>query len=188
MYIYIYIYMRTHNDDNRNNHNDSMHLYKDMIKYECIKSGCKMMSTDGGFKRVGVVGLGLMGHGIAQIAAQAGYQVLAIEAQDAALSTGMKRIETSLDKTLMRDMKKGLLTEQEVKDKYGDIMSRISTTTKLEDAHDCDLMIEVIVENMEIKIDFFKNLGKIIRPEAVFASNTSSLPITAMALASGLLE
>jgi len=144
-----------------------------------------MMSSSGGFKRVGVVGLGLMGHGITQITAQAGYEVLAIESQDSALSTGMKRIESSLEKTLAREMKKGLLTEGQVKDKHAEIMSRIQTTTKLEQAHDCDLIVEVIVENMEIKMDFFKNLGKIIKPEAVFASNTSSLPVTAMALASG---
>ena len=70
--------------------------------------------------------------------------------------------------------------------KYDEIMSRISTTTDLSAAKDCDIIIEAIVENIEIKTAFYKNISHLIKPEAIFASNTSSLPITSMALASGM--
>jgi NADPH-dependent 2,4-dienoyl-CoA reductase/sulfur reductase-like enzyme len=169
----------------------------------------RAMSSE--IKKVGVVGLGLMGHGIAQIAAQSGYNVLAIEAQDAALKTGVGRIEGSLMKMLEKEAAKGKITAAEVKPKYDQVMSRISTTTSLADARDCDLIIEAIVEKKDVKDAFYKSLGPLIKPEvravllvcrdktiirltcsssrsclqAVFASNTSSLPITSMALASG---
>jgi len=138
------------------------------------------------FTKVGVVGLGLMGHGVAQVTAQAGYQVLAIEAQPAALDAGLKRIQGSLSKVIAKDVTKGKYkTEAEGKAEYDKIMSRITTTTDLKDAKDCDLIIEAIAENMDLKVNFYKNLGPIIKKECVFASNTSSLQITNMAIASG---
>ena len=138
------------------------------------------------FKTVGVVGLGLMGHGVAQVTAQAGYNVLAIEAQPAALDTGLKRIQGSLQKVIAKDVTKGKYkSEAEGKAAYDEIMSRIKTTTDLKEAKDCDLIIEAIAENMDLKINFYKNLGPIIKKECVFASNTSSLQITEMAIASG---
>lgn len=141
-----------------------------------------------GFKKVGVVGLGLMGHGVAQVTAAAGFNVLAIETQEAALNTGMKRIEDSLNKVVARGVKKGKIPETDRYREFDRVYSRIETTTKLEDAHDCDLIIEAIIEQEPIKIDFYKKLGGIANPDCVFASNTSSLPITNMAVASGRPE
>ena len=135
----------------------------------------RMNSSSDGIKLVGVVGLGLMGHGIAQITAQAGYKVLAIEAQDAALKAGMGRIEGSLMKMLEKEASKNKIGAAEVKPKYDEIMSRISTTTSLADAKDCDLIIEAIVEKMDVKVNFYKTLGPLIKHDAIFASNTSSL-------------
>lgn len=139
--------------------------------------------------KVAVVGLGLMGHGVAQVTAQAGYQVLGIESQEAALKSGFKRIEMSLEKVISKDVKKGTYaSEADGKNAYDKIMSRITTSTKVEDAHDCDLIIEAIAEDMDLKLKFYTHLGKVIQPEAIFASNTSSLPITSMSLASGRPE
>lgn len=137
------------------------------------------------FRKVGVVGLGLMGHGVAQVVAQAGFQVIAIESNVNALNTGMKRIEGSLGKVITKDVSKGVITEVQGKEKYNQIMSRLTGTTTLNDAHDCDLIIEAIAENMDLKLNFYKNLGSIVQPDCVFASNTSSLAITNMGLASG---
>lgn len=137
------------------------------------------------FKKVGVVGLGLMGHGVAQVTAAAGYQVLAIEAKPEALAVGMKRIEDSLAKVVARSVKTGKETPEGAKKSYDDIMGRITTSTNVADAADCDLIIEAIIEKEDIKIDFYKKLGPLIKPSCVFASNTSSLAITNMAIASG---
>jgi 3-hydroxyacyl-CoA dehydrogenase len=130
------------------------------------------------FKKVGVVGLGLMGHGVAQIAATAGYEVLAIESNEEALKVGMKRVDDSLGKIIAKDVKKGNLTEAEGKAKYEQIMGKFTTSTSINDAKDCDLVIEAIAENMDLKLSFYKNLGTIVKPTAVLASNTSSLAIT----------
>lgn len=136
-------------------------------------------------KKVGVVGLGLMGHGVAQMVAQAGFNVYAIEAHQQQLDVGMKRIDTSLAKMIARDVKNGKMTEDEAKLYHGTVMSRIITTTDIAEAHDCDVIVEAIIEDKDAKIKFYKHLGPLIKPSAVFASNTSSLQITDMALASG---
>jgi len=137
-------------------------------------------------KKVGVIGLGLMGHGVAQVTAQAGYDVIAIESQPDVVRAGMKRIEDSLEKVAAREFKNGKIkTLQEGTDKSKEILSRIKTGTKLSDAVDCDLIIEAIVEKEDVKIEFYSQLGHIVKPNAIFASNTSSLSITPMAIASG---
>lgn len=132
--------------------------------------------------------MGLMGHGVAQVSAAAGFDVLAIETQQDALDTGMKRIEDSLNKVVARGIKTGKINEADKQKEFDRVYSRIRTTTKLEDAKDCDLIIEAIIEKEPIKIDFYKRLGAIANPDCVFASNTSSLPITNMAVASGRSE
>jgi len=129
-----------------------------------------------------------MGHGVAQVTAAAGYQVLAIETKKEALDVGMKRIEDSLSKVTARAVKTGKQTPEGAKQMFDETLGRISTTTNMADAADCDLIIEAIIEKEDIKIDFYKMLGPLIKPEAVFASNTSSLPITNMAIASGRPE
>ena len=143
-------------------------------------------TRDLSLKTIGVVGLGLMGHGVAQVTAQAGYNVVAIELQPAALDAGLQRIKGSLNKVIAKDVTKGKYkSEAEGKSAYDEIMSKIKTTTDLKDAHNCDLIIEAIAENMDLKINFYKNLGPIIKKDCIFASNTSSLQITNMAIASG---
>jgi 3-hydroxyacyl-CoA dehydrogenase len=139
------------------------------------------------FKRVGIVGIGgLMGHGVAQVTAAAGYQVLGIESQQSALDAGVKRIDDSLSKVIKRNVSKGVYDEEAGAAAKADIMSRIETSLNLEDVNSCDLIIEAIPENLDLKLQFYTNLGKIVtNPDCVFASNTSSLQITAMAEASG---
>lgn len=122
----------------------------------------------------------------AQVTAQSGYDVIAIESHPDVIHAGMKRIEGSLDKVAARDLKNGKIkTVQEGADRNKEILSRIKTGTKLSDAVDCDLVIEAIVEKEEVKIEFYSQLGPIVNSNAIFASNTSSLSITPMALASG---
>ena len=117
--------------------------------------------------------------------AQAGYQVVAIENSQQALDFGMKRIEGSLGKVIAKEVSKGKYSESEGKESYKSVFSKITPTTKLSDAQDCDLIIEAVAENMELKIGFYKSLGQLINPNCIFASNTSSLEITSMGKASG---
>ncbi len=127
-----------------------------------------------------------MGHGVAQVAAMAGYQVIGIEMQQAALDTGIKRIETSLGKVVKSKVAKGLLDEAAGAKEIKDVMGRIKASTDLSALKDCDLIVEAIVENMDLKLKFYKNLGSVVtNKNCVFASNTSSLQITAMAEVSG---
>jgi 3-hydroxyacyl-CoA dehydrogenase len=159
-----------------------------------LVSTCKYSSThavsadagnDGGFKNVGIIGLGLMGHGVAQVAAMAGYRVIGIETQKSALDAGMKRIETSLGKMMANNVKKGIYDQKKADDEYKQIMSRITASTDINNVKNCDLIIEAIVENIDVKLGFYKNLAKVVtNKDCVFASNTSSLQITAMANAS----
>ncbi|CAE7719106.1 hbd, partial [Symbiodinium microadriaticum] len=119
-----------------------------------------------------------MGHGVAQVAAQAGYNVVALESNSEALDKGDKRIEESLKKMIAKDVKKGKVTDDEGKTNFAEVMSRIVLTTDIAKAHNCDLIIEAIVENMDVKLDFYKHLADKIKSDAIFASNTSSLQVT----------
>ncbi|CAH0482104.1 unnamed protein product [Peronospora belbahrii] len=142
-------------------------------------------SGDIKIQKVGMVGLGLMGHGIAQTAATAGFDVVALDANSTGLESGMKRIETSLNKLLGRSIKKGTMNQQQADEKATATLARITPTTKLDDLVDCDLVIEAIVENVEVKKAFYANLGKVVKPSAILASNTSSLAISDFAGSSG---
>ncbi|RLN71912.1 hypothetical protein BBJ28_00022238 [Nothophytophthora sp. Chile5] len=136
-------------------------------------------SSDGiEIKKVGMVGLGLMGHGIAQTAASAGFDVVALDSNAKGLESGMKRIEGSLGKLLGRSVKKGALTQQQADEQAAATLARITPTTDLADLGDCDLVIEAIVENVEVKKEFYANLGRVAKPSAILASNTSSLAIS----------
>ena len=137
---------------------------------------------------VGVVGLGLMGHGVAQVSAAAGFNVIAVEAKEEFLKTGIKRIEGSLGKVISKNVQKGVYDEAGGKRAYDDVIGRIKFTTNLQDVKDCDLIIEAIVENVELKLSFYKTLGPLAKKDAIFCSNTSSLQITQMAIASGRPE
>jgi len=121
-------------------------------------------------QKVGVVGCGLMGSGIVQVCAQAGFEVKVREIDDAALAKGLGRI----DKFLQGGVDKGKMTA----DQKAAIVGRISGTTKLADLGDCDLVIEAAVENIAAKHEVFAALDAACGPDAIFASNTSSLSIT----------
>src|SRR4051794_39229589 len=126
-------------------------------------------------KKVGVAGLGLMGHGIAQVAAQAGYEVVVREVDDATLQKGIGKIE----KQLGRSVEKGRL-EQSAAD---EIRGRIDGSTSLEGFADCDLVIEAITENLGMKIELWRELDELVKDGAVFATNTSSLSVIDQAAA-----
>src|SRR5262245_47847724 len=128
-------------------------------------------------RRVGVVGCGLMGSGIAQVSAMAGCDVVVHEVKQEFLDKGFARIHGSLGKLV----EKGKLPAAEA-DKA---KARLKPTTNLADLKDCDLVIEVIVEDLPAKKKLFAELGKLCKKETIFASNTSSFPIGEMADASG---
>jgi 3-hydroxybutyryl-CoA dehydrogenase len=126
-------------------------------------------------KKVGVVGCGLMGSGIAQVCAQSGLQTVVSEINDDLLNKGMGIIKTNLSKSV----EKGKLAAQE-KDA---ILGRLKATTNMADFTGCDLVVEVVVENMQVKKKIFADLEKICPPHAIFASNTSCLSIMDIAMA-----
>lgn len=120
-----------------------------------------------------VVGSGLMGSGIAQVAATAGYTVTLQDISDEQLERAQKEIESSLSRLVRKER----LSDE---DKSA-ALSRISTTTDLEAAKEADVVVEAILERVEAKQDVFRTLDEICRPDAVLATNTSALPITQIA-------
>ena len=135
-------------------------------------------------KKVGVVGCGLMGHGIAQVAAQGGLTVVVVETEQAALQKGLERIDKSLAKLAEKAIEKGKPADQ-AKSESAAARARITGTLMRKDLADCDLVVEAIIENLEIKNALFAELGMLCKPETILASITSSFPIAAMAKASG---
>ena len=123
-------------------------------------------------KKVGVLGCGLMGSGIAQVAATAGFQTVVREVSDDLIAKGFGGIEKSLAKFA----EKGAITADQQKD----IRGRLSGTTSFNDLADCDIIIEAIIENLDDKRSTYSQLDAICKPETIFASNTSSLSITEM--------
>ena len=134
---------------------------------------------------VGVVGCGLMGHGIAQIAAQGGYKVIVSEADQGALDKGLSRIEKSLGKLAGKLVEKGKETAEEAEADAAAAFGRITGTLDRADLADCDLICEAIVENLDVKNQLFKELGESVKESCIFATNTSSFPVAEMAAASG---
>jgi 3-hydroxybutyryl-CoA dehydrogenase len=124
-------------------------------------------------RKVGVVGCGLMGNGIAQVSAQAGYDVVVRELEQKFLDKGMGRIE----KFLSGAIEKGKISEDDKKATLG----RISGTLALEDLRDSDIVLEAITENIDAKKEVFTALDGICPPHTVFGTNTSSMSITEMA-------
>jgi 3-hydroxybutyryl-CoA dehydrogenase len=131
-------------------------------------------------QRVGVLGCGLMGSGIAQVSATAGYPTVVKEVADEFLKKGFAAIEKSLG----RLVEKGTLTA----DQRSQTMSRLKPTTKFEDLADCDIVIEAITENLQVKRETYATIDKIVKQDAIFASNTSSLVITEMMTATKRLD
>lgn len=126
-------------------------------------------------RKVGVVGCGLMGSGIAQVAAQSGFQVVVSEVSAELLEKGLKTIE----KNLQRMVEKGSLSQADRDQARG----RLRGTTSLEELRDADLIIEAIIEQLPAKKELFAALDKLCPAGAIFASNTSSISITEMATA-----
>jgi 3-hydroxybutyryl-CoA dehydrogenase len=125
------------------------------------------MTSD--IKKVGVLGAGLMGHGIAQVTAAAGYDVVLREVDDATLQKGIGRIE----KQLAKAVEKGKSTQEDA----DAVRGRIQGTVDYNDLAECDLVIEAITEDLGRKLEMWKQVDAIVKPEAIFASNTSSLAV-----------
>ncbi len=135
-------------------------------------------------KKVGVVGCGLMGHGIAQVAAQGGFDVVVVEAQQGFLDKGLERIEKSLAKIAEKDVETKKATPEAAKKAADAARARIKGSLSRKDLADCDLVVEAIVEDLDAKKELFAELGRICKPTTILASNTSSFPIGEMAEAS----
>ena len=131
-------------------------------------------------EKIFVLGAGTMGSGIVQAFAQKGYEVIVRDIKDELVQSGIVRINNVLSKLVS----KGKMTEETKED----ILSRISGTTDMNLAADCDLVVEAAIENMKIKKEIFAELDKICKPETILASNTSSLSITEVASATNRPE
>jgi len=125
-------------------------------------------------KRVGVLGCGLMGSGIAQVAAMAGFDVVVLEVEQKFLDKGFAGIEKSLAKFAEKPPEKGGITAEQ-KDTA---RARLKGTTRREDLADCDIIIEAVIENVAQKKEMYAALDGIVKKDAIFASNTSSISIT----------
>ena len=119
------------------------------------------------------------------MAASSGYNVIGVESSEVALETGRNRIEASLSKLLGSAVKKGKMTQAAADQSKASTLGHLDFSVDKKALVDCDIIVEAIVEDLNVKIPFYKNLGQLVKPEAIFASNTSSLAITKMALASG---
>lgn len=134
-----------------------------------------MAEMIGTIETIGVVGAGTMGNGIAQVAARAGYRVVIRDMEEEFLQRGL----AAINKSLNRDVEKERLSEEEKQS----ILGRINTTTDPDALRDASFVIEAITENLELKTELFKTLDQITRPDAILASNTSSISITKLGAA-----
>jgi 3-hydroxybutyryl-CoA dehydrogenase len=128
-------------------------------------------------EKVGVLGAGLLGHGIAQVAAQSGYEVVLREVDEQTLAKGIGKIE----KQLARAVEKGKSSQEDA----DAVRGRIHGTVEYGDLAESDLVIEAITENLGMKLEMWKELDGIVKSEAVFATNTSSLAVIDQAAATG---
>ncbi len=124
-------------------------------------------------EKVGVVGFGVMGTGIVEVVASKGYTVIVRDISDTVLQKGMEKVRNSLN----RIVAKGDISAESMEE----IISRISVTTSLESLADCDIVIEAASENLEVKLTLFEQLDRLVKSNAIFASNTSSIPIGRLA-------
>jgi 3-hydroxybutyryl-CoA dehydrogenase len=133
-----------------------------------------------GIEKLGVLGCGLMGHGITQVAAQSGYQVVVRELDEATLAKGIAKIE----KQLARAVEKGKSSQEDA----DAVRARIEGTTDYGALADCDLVIEAITEDLGLKLEMWAEVDPIVKPEAFFATNTSSLAVIEQAAATSRPE
>ncbi len=129
-------------------------------------------------RKIGVLGAGLMGSGIAQVAAASGFDVTLLEVSEDLISRGL----TGIGKSLSKFVEKGTITEAS----KSDTLSRLHGTTSYNDLADVDLVIEAIIENLDAKHEAFRQLDSICPADTIFASNTSSLSITEIMVATGV--
>lgn len=124
-------------------------------------------------KKIGVVGAGQMGNGISQVASQSGFEVVMFDVLQSSLDKGLAVISSSCDRLI----KKQTMTEEQKKS----LLSRIKITTKINDLAMCDFVIEAATENIELKLNIFRQLDEIVQKSAILTSNTSSISITQIA-------
>jgi 3-hydroxybutyryl-CoA dehydrogenase len=124
-------------------------------------------------KKIGIVGAGQMGNGIAQVAASAGYDVVMFDISSTSLDKGLGTISGSCDRLI----KKATMTEDQKKS----LLAKINTTTQMKDLAGCDFVVEAATENIELKLNIFKQLDEIVKKDAILTSNTSSISITKIA-------
>lgn len=159
---------------------------RNLIKRVSVLGQRNLASLTEGSK-VGIVGAGLMGNGIAQLAGDtAGFNVVLVDLNQDALNKGLKSIEGSLTKIHTKKMKDQ--SSEKVEEKVKEVMNRIQSSTDVNELKDCEIVVEAIIENLEIKKKFYKQLGEICKPDTILASNTSSFPIHHLAEASGRPE
>src|SRR5918993_1907073 len=137
--------------------------------YRSVASGSMTIT------RVGIVGSGIMGSGIAEVAAKAGIDVLLRSRQQETADA----MVASLEKSLAKQVERGKLEETAAKE----IAARVSSTDDLHALHDCDLVLESVVEDLAVKQELFTRLDDILKPEAILATNTSTLPVVELAMA-----
>ena len=126
-------------------------------------------------EKVGVVGCGLMGSGIAQVSAQSGYETMVREIDEDALEKGLSSIRGNLERAVKKER-----IDEAARDR---VLDRLRGTVELSDLAECDIVVEAVVEDLDVKTDVFGTLDDVCGPETIFASNTSSLTITEMAAA-----
>ena len=127
------------------------------------------------FTTIGVVGLGTMGAGIAEVFARHGYAVVGVEKDDEGVARGRRHLEASTGRAVAR--------EKLTQDEADALLGRISFTTTLKDLADADLVVEAVVESMDVKVSIFRDLDAIVSPDAILATNTSSLSVTELSTA-----
>ena len=135
------------------------------------------MSSEMNIAKVGICGSGIMGSGLAEVAAKAGYTVVVRSRSAASAQAMITTIEKGLDKQVAR--------EKITADDKAAILGRLSATDKISDLADCDLVIESVVEDLAVKKALFAELDKAVKPGAILATNTSTLPVVEMAMATG---
>jgi 3-hydroxybutyryl-CoA dehydrogenase len=135
----------------------------------------RLMTSGRDFRSIGVIGLGTMGAGIAEIFARNGFQVVGVELNDESLERGRQHIQHSTD----RAVKRGKLSEAE----QAELVGRVTFTTNLSDVKGVDLVVEAVVEHLDVKQELFRQLDQTVAPETILATNTSSLSVTEISTA-----
>lgn len=158
---------------------NALNMFRTGMKLPHLLQRRALSSAASGFDKIGVVGLGLMGHGICQVSAASGahQSVIAYEQEQKFLDSGKERIVKSIDKLVAK--------EKMTAEKAEATLDLITFTTDIDALKDSDFIVEAVIENMDLKRDLYTNLGAICKKETIFASNTSSLSIEEMSVFSG---